>query len=221
MNAFLFSALAFLVAGCSLTFNFGTQTWYDAAAISTAPSAATKESSGFDMTKYLAVLLKMTKNPSPADVKLSEKETIAAKTALKALGCGNFDKEVRLGNATVARHIIDVSGKELSFPAEYGDFLAVQYEYVKRNHPQATFECLSDFPDFGKSTGFAYTVPDKAKTGFIFGIEENKLTPAGTIRGKENVSCTQTGCDLLLLQYLLSGSTETLPSLLKTAVLDE
>lgn len=60
------SALSFLLlCGCSVTFNFGPQSWYEGGNFSSAAPQASEKDSSFDTAKYVAMLIKAGKKILP------------------------------------------------------------------------------------------------------------------------------------------------------------
>lgn len=97
----------------------------------------------------------------------------------------------------------------------YGKFLAVQYQFAKNENSKAAFSCASNISGFKNSLSFSYQLPNAPETGLIFKNDGNNLTLAGVIRGNEKNACSETTCDLLLLQYLITGSNDGVSDILK------
>lgn len=222
MNKSIAALSFFALAGCSITFNFGPQSWYEGSNFA-AQTATPSESgaSAFDTAKFVARLLKAGKKYSPADVKLSAKEAETIRAVLRKKGCSELDAEVNIKDSSVIRNVLSVLDKDISFPIGYGRFLAAQYEYARKTNAKAAFSCLSEVSGFKNSVAFSYALPNGTQTGLIFKIDGKTLSPNGVIRGKDKVGCNGTACDLLLLQYLVTGSTESVSDLLKKAATDE
>lgn len=218
MNKKLF-ALSFLtLAGCSITFNFGPQSRYEGSNFAAQTATASESgASAFDSAKFVARLLKAGEKYSPADVKLSADEVKTIRNELQKAGCTELDGKITPEASSVVQNVLSVLDKNLSFPIGYDKFLAAQYEYALKINDNAVFTCLSEVDGFQNSIAFSYMLQDKKQTGLIFKVDGQTLSPNGVIRGGKNVGCDGTPCDLLFLQYLITGSTDSLSDLLKSA----
>lgn len=210
------SALSFLLlCGCSVTFNFGPQSWYEGGNFSSAAPQASEKDSSFDTAKYVAMLIKAGKKNSPANTDLTEKQEKSVLFRLKNLKCAGFEKNVNIKESALIRNALKSVNKNLEFPMNYGKFLAVQYQFAKNENSKAAFSCASNISGFENSLSFSYQLPNAPETGLIFKNDGNNLTLAGVIRGNEKNACSETNCDLLLLQYLITGSNDGVSDILK------
>ncbi|MGN0905036.1 MAG: hypothetical protein ACI4PW_07765 [Alphaproteobacteria bacterium] len=145
---------------------------------------------------------------APASIDWTDAEAAEIKKTLAADGCRHMEKDVIINDARMAQQMSDLKEEGISFPVNYGRFLAGQYAYIRKINPKAELKCMENVKGFdGRNTGFTLKIPGQRKTGFVFGIEDSDLFLQATVRGDKTQNCYETGCDILLIHYLATGST--------------